>query len=115
MDESNVVTSDGDILYVPLPVSTDDTDEHFELVLTEENKTANDVKSTCFEYRTHWIFNKISIFLVLNANVHSAKRKSDETFSMKGGNKYGYLKEIHTKHKIKRQKTNTEQSEGKID
>lgn len=53
-------------------------------------------------------FNCIFHFAVLNTNVQSAaKRKSDErqvSPTKIGGSKYGYLKEIHTKHKIKRQK-----------
>lgn len=37
--------------------------------------------------------------------MHSAcKRKSEELSLQKSGHKYGYLKEIHTKHKIKRLK-----------
>lgn len=35
----------------------------------------------------------------------AAKRKSEELSRMSGGDKYGYLKEIHTKHKFKKQKT----------
>lgn len=54
-------------------------------------------------------------FTVLNAHVNTAnKRKSDEMQqNIKfGGNKYGYLKEIHTKHKIKRQKLQTDEPNG---
>lgn len=45
----------------------------------------------------------------------SIKRKSDELQqSIRcSGNKYGYLKEIHTKHKIKRQRFDVEQPKGK--
>lgn len=52
---------------------------------------------------------------VLNANIQSAvKRKSDAMQSLYkiGGNKYGYLKEIHTKHKIKRGKLECDQPIG---
>lgn len=45
-DESTLITPDGNIVYVPVAIGIDDTDEHFELVLTEDNKTANDVKGT---------------------------------------------------------------------
>lgn len=56
------------------------------------------------------------MFSVLNANMRSAtKRKSDDPLLQpsSGGHKYGYLKDIHTKHKIKRDKTDSE-SEGKM-
>lgn len=51
----------------------------------------------------------------MNANLQSLKRKSDELpqSHKTGGNKYGYLKDIHTKHKIKRQKLSSEHLDGK--
>lgn len=59
----------------------------------------------------------MAIVSVLNANVvqTAVKRKSKEiqlSPNKTGGNKYGYLKEIHTKHKIKRQKLECDESNG---
>lgn len=54
--------------------------------------------------------------VILNASLHSPtnKRKSEE-ISKSGGDKYGYLKDIHTKHKIKKQKTDIDEIEGTTD
>lgn len=60
---------------------------------------------------------ELAIVSVLNANVvqTAVKRKSKEiqlSPNKTGGNKYGYLKEIHTKHKIKRLKLETDEPNG---
>lgn len=120
-ESSNLITTARNIIYIP--VSTDDTEEHFELVLTEDKTldSSNDVKGPHFfqmklSIVVPLIFQTIRcIFLVLNAEVNAnsnvqvhlaAKRKSEEMHtSRSGGDKYGYLKEIHTKHKFKKQKT----------
>lgn len=54
---------------------------------------------------------KLMCFTVLNASI---KRKSDEIQqpNKNSGDKYGYLREIHTKHKIKRLKLHSEEPAG---
>lgn len=69
------------------------------------------IEEICF-YFIIFVHEYFCVYLVLDANTHSPtnKRKSTElNLSKGGGDKYGYLREIHTKHKIKRQKTDADE------
>lgn len=61
-------------------------------------------------------FHQMVLFPVLNANIQSTVKRNSKEIQLPpnklGGNKYGYLKEIHTKHKIKRQKLECDQPIG---
>lgn len=124
MDEDEIeIDTTENIVYVPISSNDDfhDEDEQFQVMLDESDEVG-EVKNARGKHKTpiddsyDLVLNGFFFILVTNANVYSSiKRKSKEIELSKGssGNKYGYLKEIHTKHKIKRLKTNSEQSFGK--
>lgn len=59
--ERNVIDSTADIVYVPVPIGDADSEEHFELVLTDDDKpivTRNEVKCMRFS-----LFVSIEMFL----------------------------------------------------
>lgn len=128
IDEAGNLTTEPNVVYLAVAQGDNENDEHLELIEPEEEKQIIDVqkvKSKCaihfncllriVKFRALIEFN---IILVLNTNVvhTTVKRKSNEmqlSPNKLGGNKYGYLKEIHTKHKIKRQKLECDPPNGK--
>lgn len=114
IDDSGNLTVSPNVVYLSVAKEPNEMDEHIELIVPEEENRLIDMQNVKSQYRINYHFMaKRTITLILNAISFAVKRKSDEIGHVSpvkaSGNKYGYLNEIHTKHKIKRQKLECDQ------
>lgn len=100
-----------DITYLPVTLAADDTEEHFELIVSTASEPVNTrgELDQCFlpHKRSVFVPNKATEpnflrFLIISGKLRpSPKRKADDGVK-KTASKYGYLREIHSNHHSKK-------------